>query len=82
MLKNLTSSISISLTGVKLIIANDIKEKIEVNQLQLGLGHTLLISDVFNYNTAFYKDNAFAGDLFFYLKRKNIKNISALVFNS
>lgn len=53
-------------------LEEEVKEKIEVNQLQLGLGHTLLISDVFNYNTAFYKDNAFAGDLFFYLKRKNI----------
>lgn len=53
-------------------LEEEVKEKIEVNQLQLGLGHTLLLSDVFNYNTAFYKHNAFAGDLFFYLKRKNI----------
>lgn len=53
-------------------LAEEVKDKIEVNQLQLGLGHTLLLSDVFNYNTAFYKDNAFAGDMFFYLKRKNI----------
>lgn len=53
-------------------LEEEVKEKIEVNQLQLGLGHTLLLSDVFNYNTAFYKNNSFAGDMFFYLKKKNI----------
>lgn len=53
-------------------LEEEVIEKIEVNQLQLGLGHTLLLSDVFNYNTAFYKNNSFAGDMFFYLKKKNI----------
>lgn len=50
---------------------DEIKQRIEVNQLQLGLGHLSLISDVFNLNMDV--NNLNASNLYFYLKRNNIK---------
>ena len=47
------------------------KQKIEVNQLQLGLGHLNLVSDVFNLNTNLNIINN--NDLYFYLRKNNIK---------
>ncbi len=46
--------------------------KVEVNQLQLGLAHLKMIESVFNFNTNFNDGTYKSGEIFFYLKRKNI----------
>ena len=50
----------------------EVVQKLEVNQLQLGIGHPLMIESVFNLNTNFDEGISRDGDLYFYLKRKNI----------
>lgn len=46
---------------------------IEVNQLQLGLGHLPLVREVFNVNMNFDSGIERTGELFFYMKRYGIK---------
>lgn len=48
------------------------KQKIEVNQLQLGIGHPSIVAEEMNFNTYFNEGIERSGDIFFYLKRKNI----------
>ncbi len=48
------------------------KQKIEVNQLQLGIGHPSIVAEEMNFNTYFDEGIQRSGDIFFYLKRKNI----------
>ncbi len=45
---------------------------IEVNQLQLGLGHLNMLSSIFNFNTDFKEATYDISNLFFYLKMNNI----------
>ena len=47
-------------------------QKIEVNQLQLGIGHPSIVAEEMNFNTYFNEGIERSGDIFFYLKRKNI----------
>lgn len=46
--------------------------KLEVNQLQLGLGHLNLVSEVFNFNTNFNEGINRDEGMLFYLKRNNM----------
>ena len=46
---------------------------IEVNQLQLGLGHLALVREVFNVNTNHDSGIERTGELFFYMKRYGVK---------
>ncbi len=48
------------------------KQKIEVEQLQLGIGHPSIVAEEMNFNTYFNEGIERSGDIFFYLKRKNI----------
>lgn len=54
-------------------ISKKINQKIEYNQLQFGLGHTLLVEEVFNFNV----NNSFGiertTETYFYLKEKGIQ---------
>ena len=49
-----------------------LKQNIEYNQIQLGVGHMPIIDEVFNYNTNFDEGISRSSESFFYLKRKNI----------
>lgn len=54
-------------------LEEDSPYKIEVNQLQLGIGHLPIISNELNFNTFFDEGVSRSSDIFFYLKRKGIK---------
>lgn len=53
-------------------ISKDLKQRIEYNQVQLGVGHLPMVSEVFNYNTNFDEGISRSSEAFFYLKRKGI----------
>lgn len=53
-------------------ISMDLKQRIEYNQIQLGVGHMPIIGEVFNYNTSFDEAISRSSETFFYLKRKDI----------
>lgn len=56
-------------------LSKELKEddiEIEYNQVQLGLGHTLLIDEIFNFNMNNKEGNNKTSELFFYMKRNNI----------
>lgn len=53
-------------------ISQNLKQKIEYNQVQLGVGHMPMVDEVFNYNTNFDEAISRSSESFFYLKRKGI----------
>lgn len=53
-------------------ISMNLKQKIEYNQVQLGVGHMPMVEEVFNYNTPFDEGINRSNESFFYLKRKGI----------
>ena len=53
-------------------ISTYLKQKIEYNQIQLGVGHMPIVDEVFNFNTNFDEGVSRSGEAFFYLKRKGI----------
>lgn len=54
-------------------LGSAIKPKIEYNQIQLGLGHMLLIEECFNFNMNNKEGSSRIEDNYFYMKRKGIK---------
>ena len=50
-----------------------VKQDIEYNQIQLGLGHMPLIEECFNFNMSNKEGNSRTEDTYFYMKRKGIK---------
>lgn len=54
-------------------LSSSLKQEIEYNQIQLGLGHMPLIEECFNFNMSNKEGNSRTEDTYFYMKRKGIK---------
>ena len=54
-------------------LSASLKQKIEYNQIQLGLGHMPLIEECFNFNMSNQEGLSRTEDIYFYMKRKGIK---------
>ena len=53
-------------------LANSLNFPIEINQVQLGIGHTLLIDEALSFNMDDNLGSNKSGDTYFYMKRKGI----------
>ena len=54
-------------------LSNELKQNIEFNQVQLGLGHMKIIEECFNFNMDNHEGASHTEDTYFYMKRKGIK---------
>ena len=54
-------------------LKTEVKQEIEFNQVQLGVGNTLLLDEVFNFNTGFPGGVQKTSGTYFYLKQHNIQ---------
>ena len=53
-------------------LSTNLKQRIEYNQIQLGVGHMPLIEECFNFNMSNKEGNSRTEDTYFYMKRKGI----------
>ena len=54
-------------------LSSTLKQKIEYNQIEFGLGHMPIVEETFNFNMSNMEARSRTEDTYFYMKRKGIK---------